>query len=100
MPINVLNFEVSSGAFSSSAIYAPGIEIMGASVDPVEVAVEGAGEYLSLAMDESEEAESMMIGERRGNVNRGKTRALSLQIMSCFASRECICCDVHRKRRL
>lgn len=38
---------------------------MGASVDPVEVAVEGAGEYLSLAMDESEEAESMMIGEER-----------------------------------
>lgn len=78
MPINVLNFEVSSGVFSSSAIYAPGIEIMGASVDPVEVAVEGAGEYLSLATDESEEAVSMMIGESRGNVNRWETRVLSL----------------------
>lgn len=79
MPINVLNFDVSSGAFSSlSAIYAPGIEIIGASVDPVEVAVEGAGEYLSLAMDESEEAESMMIGKRRGRVDRWKTKVLSL----------------------
>lgn len=78
MPINVLNFEVSSGAFSLSAIYAPGIEIIGASVDPVDVAVEGAGEYLSLAMDESEEAESMVIGERRRKVNRWKTRVLSL----------------------
>lgn len=65
MPINVLNFEVSSGAFSVSAIYAPGIEIMGASVDPVEVAVEGAGEYLSRAMDEPEEAESMMTGRKQ-----------------------------------
>lgn len=78
MPINVLNFEVSSGDFSLSAMYAPGIEIIGASVDPVEGAVEGAGEYLSLAMDESEEAESMMIGKRRGRVNRWKTRVLSL----------------------
>lgn len=78
MPINVLNFEVSSGAFSSSAMYEPGIEITGASVDPVEVAVEGAGEYLSLARDESEEAESMMTGERRGNGNRRKTKRLSL----------------------
>lgn len=57
-------------------MYAPGIEIVGASVDPVEVAVEGAGEYLSLAMDESEEAESMMIGERRENMTRWKTKVL------------------------
>lgn len=76
MPINVLNFEFSSGVFSLSAMYAPGIEIVGASVDPVEVAVEGAGEYLSLAMDESEEAESMMIGERRENMTRWKTKVL------------------------
>lgn len=88
MPINVLNFELSSGTFSLSAIYAPGIEIVGASVDPVEVAVEGAGEYLSLGMDESEEAESMMIRERRGTLNRWKTRVLSLQMMSSFATRE------------
>lgn len=77
MPIKVLNFEVSSGDFSLSAMYAPGIEIMGASVDPVEGAVDGAGEYLSLAMDESEEAESMKIGEDRGRVNRWRTRVLS-----------------------
>lgn len=77
MPINVFNFEVSSGDFSLSAIYAPGIEIMGASVDPVEGAVDGAGEYLSLAMDESEEAESMTIGKKRGRVNRWNTRVLS-----------------------
>lgn len=69
MPINVLSFEVSSGDFPLSATYAPGIEIIGASVDPVEGAVEGAGEYFSLAMDESEEAESMMIGKGRGRVN-------------------------------
>lgn len=75
MPINVFNFEVSSGNFSLSAMYAPGIEIIGASVDPVEGAVEGAGEYLSLAMDESE---SMIIGKGRGRVNRWKTRVLSL----------------------
>lgn len=77
MPIKVLNFEVSSGDFSLSAMYAPGIEIMGASVDPVEGAVDGAGEYLSLAMDESEEAESMTIGKKRGRVNRWRTRVLS-----------------------
>lgn len=66
MPIKVLNFEVSSGDFSLSAMHAPGIEIMGASVDPVEGAVDGAGEYLSPVMKESEEAGFMTIGKKRG----------------------------------
>lgn len=45
---SVFSFEESSGALSDT--YAPGIETVGASPEAVEVAVDGAGETLSLSL--------------------------------------------------
>lgn len=48
---SVFSFEVSSEDLSD--VYAPGIEMTGASVEVAEVVVDGAGEILSLFADGS-----------------------------------------------
>lgn len=54
----VFNLEESSEALSET--YAPGIETVGASPEAVEVAIDGAGETLSLFADKSCEEEFMI----------------------------------------
>lgn len=55
---SVFSLEESSGALSDT--YAPGIETVGASPEAVEVAVDGAGETLSLFADKSCDEEFMI----------------------------------------
>lgn len=55
---SVLSFEVSSGALS--ATYAAGSEVEGVSVEPVEGALEGVGEFLALFAEDSVKLEFMI----------------------------------------